>query len=65
VGYEGRPSDTQVQRADALAREVADVKLAFETWVTNELSSINALLAARKIRPIGRTTPTGLSRPRS
>jgi photosystem II stability/assembly factor-like uncharacterized protein len=65
VGYEGRPSDTQVQRADALARELADVKRAFETWVTTELSSINALLAARKIPPIGRTTPTGPSRPRS
>ena len=25
IGYEGRPSQTQVERADALARELADV----------------------------------------
>jgi photosystem II stability/assembly factor-like uncharacterized protein len=54
VGYEGRPSDAQVQRTDALARELADVTRDFDAWSGSELSTINKLLAARKIPAIGR-----------
>ena len=45
VGYEGRPTDSQVQRADALGRELADVTREFEQWTTRELPAINKLLA--------------------
>ena len=31
--YEGRPSQTQIDRADALAREMADVVKEFEAWM--------------------------------
>lgn len=50
--YEGRPSRTQVQRADALTRELADVRRSFDEWVARELTRINADLAASKIEPI-------------
>ena len=40
ASYEGRPSDTQVQRADALARELADVRREFDTWSTRELPGL-------------------------
>jgi hypothetical protein len=52
LSYEGRPSQTQVERADALARELADVVKEFEAWTTKELASVNAGLAKKKLEPI-------------
>jgi photosystem II stability/assembly factor-like uncharacterized protein len=57
VGYEGRPSDTQVQRADALARELTDVTQEFDGWTTRELDAIDKQLAARKMPPVGGARP--------
>ncbi|PYP72964.1 MAG: sialidase, partial [Gemmatimonadetes bacterium] len=37
VFYDGRPSQTQVERADALARELADVAREFDAWAAREL----------------------------
>ena len=45
VLYEGPPSQTQVERADALARELADVVKAFDAWVVKELPKLNADIA--------------------
>jgi photosystem II stability/assembly factor-like uncharacterized protein/outer membrane lipoprotein-sorting protein len=47
VNYEGRPSDTQVQRADAIARELAGVMQGFDAWTGKEVPALNARLAAR------------------
>ncbi len=55
VGYEGRPTDSQVQRADALGRELADVTREFDQWTTRELPAINKLLAQRRIATVGQT----------
>ena len=52
VGYEGRPSATQVSRTDALAREMADVNGAFQAWAAKDLGPINAQLAAHKLQRI-------------
>ena len=49
VGYEGRPTDSQVQRGDALGRELADVSREFEQWTTRELPAINKALTQRRI----------------
>jgi photosystem II stability/assembly factor-like uncharacterized protein len=49
VGYEGRPTDSQVQRGDALGRELADVSREFEQWTTRELPPINKALTQRRI----------------
>jgi hypothetical protein len=52
VGYEGRPSQTQVRRADALARELADVVKAFDSWVTKELPAVNSAIAKELLEPV-------------
>jgi hypothetical protein len=42
AGYEGRPTQTQIERTDALTRELADVTRDFDAWLKNELPPINA-----------------------
>jgi photosystem II stability/assembly factor-like uncharacterized protein len=50
--YEGRPTQTQQMRTDALTRELADVVKDFDAWSTKELPRINADLAKKKLDPI-------------
>ena len=52
IGYEGRPSQTQVQRADALARELAEVVKAFDSWVTKELPAVNSDITKERLEPV-------------
>lgn len=52
VAYEGRPSQTQVERAEALARELGDVVKAFDAWAANELSALNAALTKAQLEPV-------------
>jgi photosystem II stability/assembly factor-like uncharacterized protein len=52
VRYEGRPAQTQVERTDAIARELGDVVTDFDSWVTKDLADINAALAAKQLKPI-------------
>jgi hypothetical protein len=47
VFYEGRPSATQVQRADALKRELGDVVAELDAWSGKQLGLINEELAAK------------------
>jgi hypothetical protein len=56
VGYEGRPSQTQVERSAALAHELADVVAGFDAWVAKDLGPLNAALAARQLQPIAPLT---------
>jgi photosystem II stability/assembly factor-like uncharacterized protein len=56
VFYDGRPSQTQVERADALARELADVTREFDAWATRELAGLNAALASKRLQPIALLT---------
>jgi photosystem II stability/assembly factor-like uncharacterized protein len=53
AGYEGRPSQTQIERTDALARELADVVRDFDAWAKKELPAINAALTKKKLEPVG------------
>jgi photosystem II stability/assembly factor-like uncharacterized protein len=52
VFYEGRPSQTQVERADALARELADVVKSFEAWTEKDLPNVNSALAEKRLEPV-------------
>ena len=52
VGYEGRPSQMQVDRGESLGRELADVTKDFDSWAAKNLASINAALAKKKLDPI-------------
>jgi hypothetical protein len=51
-GYEGRPSQTQVDRADAIARELADVVKDFDGWLARELPGINSALSGKGLQVI-------------
>jgi hypothetical protein len=50
--YEGKPSQTQVERADALARELADVTKSFNDWLAREMNGVNAALRQKQLEEI-------------
>jgi hypothetical protein len=50
--YEGRPSQTQIERADAIARELANVVKSFDDWLAKEMPSLNSDLAKAKLESI-------------
>jgi hypothetical protein len=52
TGYEGRPSQTQVERTDALAKELADVVKEFDAWSAKELVDLNKELSAKTLEPV-------------
>jgi hypothetical protein len=49
TGYEGAPTQMQIDRADAISRELADVSKAFDSWAAKELPSINSSLEKKKL----------------
>jgi len=52
IFYDGAPTQDQLQRADAIARELTDVTHDFDTWSAKELPAINAALTKKKLDPI-------------
>jgi len=50
--YEGRPTDSQIARAEALARELEDVIREFTETAGRQLPDINRGLEAKKLAPI-------------
>ena len=52
VYYEGRTSQTQVERSDVLARELADVVEEFDAWAAKELAGLNSALAKKKLASV-------------
>lgn len=56
VSYEGRPSQTQVERTAALSRELGDVVKDFDAWISKDLAAINAALTGAGLEPIDSLT---------
>jgi photosystem II stability/assembly factor-like uncharacterized protein len=52
IYYEGRPTQTQVMRTDAIARELADVVREFDAWVAREMNGLNSALGAKQLPPV-------------
>ncbi|HEX3085091.1 MAG TPA: hypothetical protein VHP99_11245, partial [Pyrinomonadaceae bacterium] len=52
IYYEGRPTQMQVMRADAIGRELADVVRDFDGWTTKELAGLNSAMSAKQLPPI-------------
>ena len=52
LSYEGRPSQDQVDRVDALASELSDVEQALGVLVRGPLMKLNQRLEAAKLTPI-------------
>jgi photosystem II stability/assembly factor-like uncharacterized protein len=51
-GYEGRPSQMQVDRTESLGKELSDVSGEFEVWAAKELPGISAELAKKNLEGI-------------
>ncbi len=51
-GYEGRPSATQVARADVLAHELGDIEKDFDAWLAQELAGLNSELTRKNLETI-------------
>jgi len=51
-GYEGRPTQSQLDRIGVLERDLTSARARFETVALKEVAAINAQLAARKLPPI-------------
>src|SRR5204863_4372489 len=50
--YDCGPSPTQVERADAIARELGDIVRDFDTWAARDLAGLNSALTAKHLEPI-------------
>jgi photosystem II stability/assembly factor-like uncharacterized protein len=50
--YEGRPTQTQIDRADAISHELADVVRDFDAWWANNGQRLNTMLRAAGLDPI-------------
>jgi hypothetical protein len=57
VGWEGRPARYQVERIDALSKELDDVTKEVDALVANDVKTIDGELRSRKLDPIP-TTPS-------
>jgi hypothetical protein len=53
LSYEGRPAQYQLERIDALQRELDDVSKEFEVFTAKTLPKINEGLRGKGMRPIG------------
>ena len=52
IFWDGGPTQDQTNRAEALARELADVSRDFDAWSTRDLAGINSALRGKKLEPI-------------
>ena len=52
TNYDGKPTDTQVQRAQAIAKELADVSGAFRAWEARELPALNKALVDKGMKEV-------------
>ena len=50
--YDGRPSASQVARAEALGRELEDVVREFDQLTSRQIAAINRSLAGKRLEPI-------------
>ncbi|HZE07571.1 MAG TPA: hypothetical protein VE110_02330, partial [Gemmatimonadaceae bacterium] len=56
VFYDGRPSQMQLDRTEAIGHELADVVAAFDAWSAKDLASLNTELGAKNLQPIALIT---------
>jgi photosystem II stability/assembly factor-like uncharacterized protein len=52
IGYEGRPTQTQVMRTAAIERELQDISRNFDAWLAREMSGLNSALAGKQLPPV-------------
>jgi len=59
VFYDGRPSQMQLDRTDAIGHELSDVVAAFDVWSAKDLAALNTELGTKKLQPIVLITRQG------
>jgi hypothetical protein len=52
LNYEGKPTEAQLARTDAIARELTDVVKDFDAWLAKELAGLNTALSAKQLPPV-------------
>ena len=52
TGYDGRPTDDQVARTEALSRELDDVMHEVDQLIARQLPAINTALQRKRLEPI-------------
>ena len=52
VFYDGRPSQMQLDRTDAIGHELADVVASFDAWSAKDLAALNTELGTKNLQPI-------------
>lgn len=52
VFYDGPPTQTEIERTDALKGELSDVSKKFDNWITKNLNTVNSSLSAKELKPI-------------
>ena len=52
VFYDGRPSQMEVDRTEAIGHELSDIAASFDTWSGKDLAALNTELAAKNLKPI-------------
>jgi photosystem II stability/assembly factor-like uncharacterized protein len=51
-GYDGRPTQMELDRTEAIGRELANIVRDYDAWLARELPGINSALAAKKLETI-------------
>jgi hypothetical protein len=51
-GYDGKPTQMQLDRTASIGRELGDVVDDYDAWLAREMPGINSALVARKMEPI-------------
>jgi photosystem II stability/assembly factor-like uncharacterized protein len=52
VFYDGRPSQMQLDRTDAIGHELSDVVASFDAWSAKDLAALNSELRSKNLQPI-------------
>ena len=62
MGYQGRPTDSQVERLDVLEKDVKGYNLQLQEVISTELPAINSMLEKEGLTPISVITYTEFSK---
>ena len=51
-GYDGRPTQMEIDRTEAIGKEMADISRDFDAWIGKDLNAINLEITAKKLEPV-------------
>jgi hypothetical protein len=51
-GYDGRPTQMEIDRTEAIGKEMADIRRDFDAWAAGQLGALNTELISKKLDAI-------------